>query len=151
MGRHIARIGDYWAEYGDWSWDYVKQGQPKEYYDNETIEVDVKNVITKREYVYNVPIEELVDVYKKKTLYHWRWNDDKTLTRWLFNKQPKPLKGIVTLKTRNKDFYLASSICDKDITITPHPYIHHINNYQQLQWVYDNDMYVDWDIADCEE
>jgi len=41
MGRYIAHINNVYAEYGDWSWDYIKNNKPKEYYDTQFIEVEL--------------------------------------------------------------------------------------------------------------
>ncbi len=146
MGRYVAKINKTYVEYGDYSWDYVKQNKPKEYYDKERIILDAYLDGKKVEQI-EVPVEELVDIKLVKTLYSWEWNDNKSLHKWLFsyltNKGEK-ITGYVeaTLGTFDLNYekplvdgyYLQSEIGDEDIKLSREKKIHKIDDYEKYRW-----------------
>lgn len=145
MGRYTSKINKTYAEYGDYSWDYVKRNQPKEYYDNCKIGISIKE--GENEYLVEVPVEELVDIKLVKKLYDWDWNNNKTLGRWLYKfvkDKGEQINVIVsaTLGTFNlnyekplvEGYYLQSEIGDEKIILSTEKKIHTIKSYDDFEW-----------------
>lgn len=146
MGRYIAHINNVYAEYGDWSWDYIKENKPKEYYDKSFIEVSLSE--GKKEWTEKVKVSELVDIVKNIKTYSWKWNDKKSLHKWLFEylkKRGDKIECIVgaTLGTfelhyetpKVEGYYLQTEIGNEEIVLSLNKKFHEIKDYKDYEWI----------------
>lgn len=84
MGRYVATINNYYAEYGDYQWDYIKDRQDLSYYENYFFDIEITNLNDNSIKQLKVPLLEFTDVKKYRSKYGIKNNDKKTLFRWLF-------------------------------------------------------------------
>ena len=142
MGRYVASIKDNYVEFGDWSFEYVKQNQDKGYYENYSIDAELNNKSIK------IPLLELMDIDLIKTKYKTRRNNKKTLHKWLFNYLKDKGEKIecyvaATLGTFNlnyekpliDNYYLQTKIGDENIVLSTEKKVHQINTYDEYEWI----------------
>jgi hypothetical protein len=146
MGRYVAKINNTYAEYGTLQWDYIKDRQPKEYYDNSKIVVEITTEDVN--YKVEIPVGELKDIKLVRTKYTLESSSDKSLHRWLFNylkEQGEKIEGCIcaTLHTGGleydspaiDEYYLQSEIGDDDIILSTKRKVHEIKKYEDYEWL----------------
>lgn len=156
MGRFIARINNYYVEYGDWMWDYVKDRQDKEYYMTYNINATLENLDKKEKIDIEIPLIELVNIKKYRSKYGIDWVDDKSLHKWLFNhikSKNEKVEGYPILRTARFDsfnepkvenYYLQTDIGDDDIVIKSIKKAIEIKNYGDFMWLSDRLFYLEY-------
>lgn len=152
MGRIIASINWFHAEFWDYEYDNIKDWKDKSYYYSKTIGVCIK--WNDEEFIEHVPIENFVDVVKKITKYHTVYNRSKTLHLWLYNylkSKWHDIKWVVEAcihtwwiwydangekeKQKVEWYYLQSEIWDENIILWVNKKEHIIKKYEDYDWL----------------
>lgn len=159
MGRYGARVGKFYAEYGDYQWDYIKQNKPLEYYQNQTLKIEVENIETGQKEIVEVPIiDNFIDVTLIKKNYNFRHISGNTLLVWLFNyvKQKERIfcKPFIQTTWKNdytrkwKEFFLDSPLRFPIVLKENTDNIIELKDIEDLFWLQNNGLtMVDW----CDE
>jgi len=139
MGRYVASIGKVNVQYGDWVWNYIKQNQPKAYYETSVIDAEIYGLGEDKQ--VKIPVEELVDVVKNRTTFSWEWSKEKTLHTWLYNYLENisyVMEGSVSTISYSDapKFYLKSPLqTGGEVLLSSEKYHHVIHSYEDFQWM----------------
>ncbi len=145
MGRCVARIANQYLEHGDYVWDYVKDKQSKEYYENYTIDATLKNVDTGKEKEIKIPLLELVDIKLNRKTYSLSWRGNKSLHEYLYKLvvdmkiqiKGTPYVGVYN-RSISKKYFLQSKIGDDNIILAVKPRFMEIKKYEEYEWMAKN-------------
>tara|TARA_R100000781_G_scaffold113591_1_gene82390 strand:- start:2804 stop:3274 length:471 start_codon:yes stop_codon:yes gene_type:complete len=154
MGRYIARIGKFYAEYGDYQWDYIKQRRKKEYYNDKFIEVSIQDDDKKYDLEERIPILDIVDLNPIKTNYEFGIRDDWNLNKWLLeyiisnipDYTPKAKLFIENYHAENsREYFLVSGIGKSPIHLSDDgANVFDITEWSQIKWISENGITVKW-------
>lgn len=155
MGRYTARVGKYYAEMGNWVYDYLKQKQREEYYQDYKFSVEVKDLTTGKKYDYEIPVlENFVKIEKLRKNYEWNYIDKNCLFEWLFNSIIKKEELYIKVQlnthwgqypTNYKSYYLQSNLY-KDVILAENDVnnIIEIKDIGDLKWVWSKGLDITW-------
>lgn len=155
MGRYVARVGKYYAEMGDWVYDYLKQNQSEDYYKNFKFDVVVKNTSTNKKYDYEVPVlENFIELKKLRKYFEWSCIDKNCLYTWLFNSVIKKEELFVKIvlnthwgsyPTNYKTYYLQSDLYEDVVLVEEEINSKvQIKNLEDLDWIFSKGLNIVW-------
>jgi len=155
MGGYAGGIGNYALHMSDWVFDYVKDRQPKEYYENYM--VDLTFIKRDNDHPWSdhdseeeiqLPLLKFGKIEKLKK--HYRFEQDFSLQKLLWEEIEKRglvVEGYVGISNYYTDengknifkyYYLTSKIGEEPITLQSPTegvdILHGINNYEENVW-----------------
>lgn len=161
MGGYIGQIGAYELYMPDYVFDYVKQSQPKEYYEKYEIKLEFAKILdgfkkenpwvierNKEEETLKLPLLSFGKLKKLRKYYRFEW--DYNLEKLLWDELEKrniKIKGYVFVRIHvnggwnHKDiwnyYYLTSIVEDDDITLSSTiKKMHTLTSYDELSWLF---------------
>ena len=145
MGRHTAKIANYYIEYGDYFFDYLKDKQSKEYYENFVVDATLKDTYLDTEIEIKIPLLELADIKLNRKTYSVDWSGTKGIHQYLYGvviKTGVQIKGTpyvsVSNRSISKKYFLQSKIGDDNITLAMKPRFMEIKKYEDYKWMGEN-------------
>lgn len=145
MGGFITTFGRYSAYYGDYEWDYIKDGKSKEYYEKATIPVTIKDRLTKEEEDVEMPVLALIDLKLKKKYYGYTHKNGHPFRDWFvtYLLEKKNYKGFLChikhssfRQDSEVTYYLTSKVGeDRVVLVNDKKKAHAIYSLEDLQWL----------------
>lgn len=155
MGGWSNRIGRYEASQMDYYYDDIEEeNMPLEYYHSQKVQIKLKDLITGKGKMIDVPLTELHDFEKHddNDLYFLSSdNEDKSLMNWLWRKLKESETKIVCRFKLNvhlqsgqrecPNYWLNSKPMNDNIIITTQPMEFEIKDIKELHWIGERGFY----------